>query len=114
MGNRKSDGRWNKTALNVLKLPARNTKGGVTLEMVHTGNNRWRDRNEIYRYELEQTPDMIVEPAQTIYDAGVRLRLGVGTNDGASRHHICSTAYLAARELTTEFLGRDNALDFEV
>ena len=51
---------------------------------------------------------------------GKRLRLelrgshGVGTNDGASRHHICSTAYLAARELTTEFLGRDNALDFEV
>ena len=51
---------------------------------------------------------------------GKRLHLelrdshGVATNDGASRHHICSTAYLAARDLTTEFLGRDNALEFYV
>ncbi len=36
-----------------------------------TGNASWPPtRYEVYRYELEQTPDVIVEPAQTIYDAG--------------------------------------------
>ncbi|MCH9053398.1 MAG: hypothetical protein IIA72_20460 [Proteobacteria bacterium] len=36
-----------------------------------TGNAGWPPtRYEVYRYELEQTPDVIVEPAQTIYDAG--------------------------------------------
>ena len=39
---------------------------------------------------------------------------GIGTNDGPSRHHICSKAYLAARDLTTEFLGGDDSLDFHV
>ncbi|MCZ6482100.1 MAG: hypothetical protein O6757_02475, partial [Alphaproteobacteria bacterium] len=36
-----------------------------------TGAAGWPPtRYEVYRYELEQTPDVIVEPAQTIYDAG--------------------------------------------
>ena len=36
-----------------------------------TGNASWPPtRYEVYRYELERTPDSIVEPAQTIYDAG--------------------------------------------
>ena len=39
---------------------------------------------------------------------------GIGTNDGASRHHICSKAYLAARDSTTEFIGWDDSLDFYV
>ncbi|MCH8092044.1 MAG: hypothetical protein IIC57_06835 [Proteobacteria bacterium] len=48
----------------------------------------------------------------------IRLELrgshGAGTNDGASRHHICSKAYLAAQDLTTEFIGWDDSLDFYV
>ncbi len=39
---------------------------------------------------------------------------GAGTNDGPSRHHACSKAYLAARDLTTEFLGWDDSLNFHV
>ncbi|MCH7692767.1 MAG: hypothetical protein IID50_04905, partial [Proteobacteria bacterium] len=36
-----------------------------------TGAAGWPPtRYEVYRYELEQTPDVMVEPAQTIYDAG--------------------------------------------
>ncbi len=37
---------------------------------------------------------------------------GIGTNDGPSRHRICSQAYLTARDLTTEFLAWDDSLDF--
>ncbi len=48
----------------------------------------------------------------------IRLELrgshGVGTNDGASRHRICSKAYLAAGDLTTEFIGWVDSLDFYV
>ena len=39
---------------------------------------------------------------------------GIGTNDGASRHRICSKAYSAAGDLTTEFIGWDDSLDFYV
>ena len=36
-----------------------------------TGAAGWPPtRYEVYRYELEQTPDVIVDPGQTIYDAG--------------------------------------------
>ncbi len=51
---------------------------------------------------------------------GKRLHLelrgshGVGTNDGASRHRICSKAYSAAGDLTTEFIGWVDSLDFYV
>ena len=44
----------------------------------------------------------------------LRGRHRVGANDGASRHRICSKAYLAAGDLTTEFFGWDDSLDFHV
>ncbi len=44
----------------------------------------------------------------------IRGSHGVGTNDGASRHHICSQAYSVARDLTTEVLGWDDSLNFYV
>jgi hypothetical protein len=101
------DGRWNKTALNVLQSPARDIKGGVTLEMVRTGDNRWRDRNEV-SHHFEAAPDRVVEPARPMEDSAVCQALG------ASRHQTCSKAYLAARDLTAEILGQGAALDFEV
>ena len=47
---------------------------------------------------------------------GLELRgpHGVGTNDGVSPHGICSKAYLAAGDLTTEFFGWDDSLDIYV
>ena len=117
------DGWWNRAALNAPKLPAQDTKaqntkaqdtkGRVTLDMVRTGDNRWSAGSEV-RHEFEPAPDRVVEPARPVDDAGVCLGSGAGADGGASRHHLCSTAYLAARDLTTEILGKGASLDYEV
>jgi hypothetical protein len=112
------DGRWNRAALNVPKLPApdtnaRDTKGGATIEMVRTGDNRWHEASEVGQ-EFEPTPNRVVEPARPMDDAGVCLDLGAGTGGGASRHQVCSTAYLTARDLTAQILGKGASLDYEV
>ena len=136
MGSSKRDGRWNETAPNVENVPARDTLGRVTLEMVRTGAgpcfDDWtvvagdigRDGNAVPCTALDQTPDPIVEPTQTISGTAVRPGLvgrthedtrgyGAAANGGASRHHLCSTAYLAARDLTTGILGSGDALDLD-